>query len=138
MITVKKNTGFQIVPEGEQILKVTSVQLLPSGRPQEVEIRYSHANGSTLRESFSFSKEKAMDILGQRCNIALGGNVPEGTEISESTLPDIFMGKSFEVMVKHVKKDTKTYANIHYYKSLVEVEDEEDDDEELDDEEDDL
>jgi len=119
MIKIQKVSEFKQVPEGEQILKVTSVKLLPSGRPQELEIKYSHESGATLQEKFKFSNEKAMNILGQRCNIALGGEVPEGTEISESTLPDIFSGKSFNVMIKITEKDGKKYSNIHYYKSLV-------------------
>lgn len=127
-ITIKKS-GYQLVPEGEQILTVTSVKLLPSGRPSLVEFVYSAENGATLREQLKFDHPVAVDILGKRCDVALGGTAEEGTEISPDDLEGLFLGKTFKAMIKH-SEGTKggTFANIKYLIELVEDEEVEEDD----------
>ena len=140
MIKIAKS-GFKMVPEGEQVITVKSVKALPSARPQVIEFEWVHANGGTIKESFKTSVPKAMEILGKRCDIALDGKMPEGTEISENDLPDIFNGKTFTALIvhNHVKgndgKD-KTFVNIKYLMRLIggpedtpeEYEEDEDDD----------
>jgi hypothetical protein len=123
MIRITKG-GFKMVPEGEQVLTVKSVKALPAARPQVIEFEWVHADGGTIKESFKTSVPKAMEILGKRCDIALDGKLPEGTEISENDLPDIFNGKSFTAFVvhNHVKGNDgneRTFANIKYLINLV-------------------
>lgn len=117
-IQTQKST-FKMVPEGEQELVVTDVKLVPSGKPQMVEFHYKHENGATLRERFDFAHPIAMTILGKRCDIALGGSVPEGTEIDSSDLPEMFLDKAVVAQVVHKEgKDGRTYANISYLISV--------------------
>ena len=123
MIKIAKS-GFKMVPEGEQVLTVKSVKVLPSARPQVIEFEWVHANGGTIKESFKISVPVAMDILGKRCDIALNGMMAEGTEISENDLPDIFKGKTFTAFVVHhhvTGNDGKdrTFANIKYIIDLL-------------------
>ena len=101
MNIIIKKSGYQLVPEGEQILTVTSVKLLPSGRPSLVEFTYSAENGATLREQLKFDHPVAVDILGKRCDVALGGTAEEGTEISPDDLEGLFLNKTFKAMIKH-------------------------------------
>jgi hypothetical protein len=123
MIKIAKS-GFKMVPEGEQVLTVKSVKALPSARPQVIEFEWVHADGGIIKETFKTSVPKAMDILGKRCDIALNGKLPEGTEISEHDLPDIFNGKTFTAFVVHnhvTGNDGKdrTFVNIKYIIDLV-------------------
>lgn len=123
MIKIAKS-GFKMVPEGEQVITVKSVKALPSARPQVIEFEWVHADGGTIKETFKTSVPKAMDILGKRCDIALNGKLPEGTEISENDLPDIFNGKTFTALIvhNHVKGDDgneRTFVNIKYLIDLV-------------------
>lgn len=123
MIKITKN-AFKLVPEGEQVLTVKSVKVLPSARPQVIEFEWVHANGGTIKESFKTSVPKAMDILGKRCDIALNGRLPEGTEISEHDIPDIFCGKTFTAFVVHNRVtgndgNERTFVNIKYLIDLV-------------------
>jgi len=123
MIKIAKS-GFKMVPEGEQVITVKSVKALPSARPQVIEFEWVHANGGTIKESFKTSVPKAMEILGKRCDIALDGKMPEGTEISENDLPDIFNGKTFTALIVHnvVKGNDgndKTFVNIKYLMRLI-------------------
>lgn len=140
MIKIAKS-GFKMVPEGEQVITVTSVKALPARRPEVIEFEWVHANGATIREKFKTSVPKAMEILGKRCDIALDGKMPEGTEISENDLPDIFNGKTFTALIVHNHIEgndgnDKTFVNIKYLMTLVgspedtpeEYEEDEDDD----------
>ena len=76
MIKITKN-GFKLVPEGEQVLTVTSVKALPARRPEVIEFEWAHADGGVIKETFKTSVPKAMEILGKRCDIALNGRLPE-------------------------------------------------------------
>ena len=126
---VIKKSGYQLVPEGEQILTVTSVKLLPSGKPSLVEFMYRADNGATLREQLRFDHPVAVDILGKRCDVALGGTAEEGTEIEPEELEDLFLGKKFKAMIKHTQgKKGGTFANIKYLIELVKDEEVEGDD----------
>lgn len=130
LIKTKKG-GFQLVPEGKQILHVDSVELVPSGKPSMVKFVFSCPQGGTIKESQSFSNPIALDILGKRCDIALGGTVDEGTEIEPSDLEGLFLDKTFEAMIVHKNGKTNpdaVFANISYFISLVPDEEEEDDD----------
>lgn len=132
MIIKTAKNKFQMVPEGQQQLKVTKVELLPSGKPQNVKFTYKHANGGTLLETLKLSHPVASDILGQRCDIALGG-VAEGTPIDLADVPAMFLNKIVTAQIVHnvVEGDdgkTRTYANIKY---ITEVQEEEDGTEEL-------
>jgi hypothetical protein len=115
--TMKSN--FAMVPEGEQILTVTTAKLVPSGKPQMVQFVFTHASGAKIPETFKFSSEKGMAILGKRCDIATGGTLPEGSDIDERDIPAMFMGKTFKAEVVHNLSGGKTYSNIKYLKSLV-------------------
>ena len=128
MLTIRKNTGFKLMPEGENVVTVTKAQLVPSGKPKQVEFEYTSEDNTTLRETVRLNHPVALEILGKRCDIALGGSLPEGTEISEAQIPEIFLGKTFVVVVKHTQSGDKTYANIKYMKSLVETESSDEDD----------
>lgn len=116
--TVK--SGFKLVPEGTQIVHVDSVTLLPSGRPSMVEFVFSHDNGGFIKDRLSFTHPVAVDILGKRCDIALGGKAEVGTEINPEDLEGLFLGKHFEVVIKH-KEGNKggTFANISYMTKMV-------------------
>ena len=128
--TIKTSKGgFKRVPEGEQELVVTDVKLVPSGKPQKVLFEYSHESGATLKESFSFTQPMQAKILGTRCDLALDGKVPEGTEIEVTDLPEMFLGKHLIAMIKHhVTDDNKTYVNIKWVESFFDeqIESEED------------
>lgn len=127
-ITIKKS-GYQLVPEGEQILTVTSVKLLPSGKPSLVEFTYRADNGATLREQLKFDNPVAVDILGKRCDVALCGTAEEGTEISPDELEGLFLNKRFKAMIKHNEgKKGGIFANIKYLIELVKDEEAEEDD----------
>jgi hypothetical protein len=127
-ITIKKS-GYQLVPEGEQILTVTSVKLLPSGRPSLVEFMYIADYGATLKEKLKFDHPVAVEILGKRCDVALGGTAEEGTEISPDDLEGLFLGKRFKAMIKHNQGSKGgTFANIKYLIELVEDEEAEEND----------
>ncbi len=130
MIKTRKGT-FAIAPEGEQLIVTTEVKLVPSGRPQQVDFVHKHANGAIIKESFKFSNEVAMDILGKRCDIATGGKLPEGSDIDERDVPDMFLGKTFKVEIVHKPVGDKTFANIRYFKSLVDDGDVAGDDDDL-------
>lgn len=122
-----KKGGFALVPAGEQTLTVTSVKLVPSGKPQMVEFVHKHDSGATIKETLKFSNDIALDILGKRCDIALNGTQPEGTDIEYDELEDIFLNKTFVVEVVHKEgTEGRTFANIRYVKSLVETADEDD------------
>lgn len=128
MLTIRKNTGFKLMKEGENLVVVTKVELVPSGKPIQVKFEYTNEDDVVLKETVKLNHPVALEILGKRCDIALGGTMAEGTEIQESQIPDIFLGKTFLIVVKHVTKGDKTYANMSYIKELIEtVEDEEDD-----------
>lgn len=123
MIKITKN-GFKLVPEGEQVLTVTSVKALPARRPEVIEFEWAHADGGVIKETFKTSVPKAMEILGKRCDIALNGRLPEGTEISEHDIPDIFYGKTFTAFVVHNHVtgndgNERTFVNIKYIIDLV-------------------
>lgn len=121
--------GFKVVPEGDQLLTVTKVELVPKGRPIQVNFEYVNADGIVLKERLQFTNEVAVDILGKRCDIALGGAVEAGTSIEENQLPDMFMGKTFLALIKHNEgKKGGTFANISYFKELVDNGEGDDDD----------
>lgn len=122
-ITIRKS-GFALVPEGRQLVHVDEVKLVPSGRPQMVEFKYSHANGGTIKETLKFDHPVAVDILGKRCDIAMGGSAEEGTEIEPEDLEGLFLDKTFEAEIKHTEgKNGGTFANIKYLTKLVSEED---------------
>lgn len=123
MIKVKKG-GFTLVPEGRQIVRVDSVELKPKDKPQVVEFVYSHEEGGMIKETFKFDSPLSVDILGKRCDIALNGTAEEGTEIAPEDLKELFLGKKFEVEIRH-REGTKggTFANIKYMIRLLEDED---------------
>jgi hypothetical protein len=132
-ITIRKS-GFALVPEGKQLVHVDEVNLVPSGRPQMVEFKYSHANGGTIKEILKFDHPVAVDILGKRCDIAMGGTAEEGTEVEPEDLKDLFLGKTFEAEIKHTEgKKGGIFANIKYLTKLVSTDVEETDDEDDDD-----
>jgi len=123
IIKTSKPKGFTLVPEGRQIVHVDSVKLVPSGKPQMVEFIYSHESGGIIKETLKFDHPVALDILGKRCDIAMGG-LPEDTEIQTDELESIFNGKTFEVEVKHTEgKSGGTFANIKYMVKLISSED---------------
>jgi len=119
MLTIKKYTGFKMMPEGENLVTITKVQLQPPAKPVQVCFEYVNENGATLKETLNFRNEIALDIIGKRCDVALNGALADGTPIEEKQLPEIFLGKKFIAVVKHVEKGDKTYANISYLKELV-------------------
>lgn len=116
---VVKGGSFKLVPEGRQLLTVTEVELVPRDKPMKVLFKYSHESGATLRESFKLNEPKAQEILGIRADIATNGNLEAGTELSVTDIPDLFLGKTFDVTIVHKVYNDKTYANIKYYNSLV-------------------
>lgn len=132
-IKTTKNSGFKRVPEGRQDLLITKVELVPSGKPQKAIFHYEHDSGATMRESFSFSNKVAVEILGKRCDLLYNSEIPEGTEIDATDLPNMFVGKITTAEIKHNESNGKTYANIKYVESFrdsenaVVVDDEDDD-----------
>lgn len=134
--TTKGN--FKKVPTGKQVLYITDVKLVPSGKPQMVEFYYSHESGATLKETLKFNHPVASDILGQRVDTLYNGTMKEGTEIDTSDLPTMFNHKGVNAFIKHVEGKTdgelngKIYVNIGYVESYFEypktVDEEADDD----------
>lgn len=125
MIIRTSKQMFKLVPEGQQDLLVTKVELLPSGKPQTVKFTYTHEDGGTLLENLNLTHPVANNILSQRCDMALGG-VPEGTPVELSTVPDLFLGKIVTAMIVHNhgkgENADKVYANIKYVMDIREGE----------------
>lgn len=129
-LTTKKST-FKLVPEGDIELQVTNVSVKPQGNPQVVEFNYSHKGGGTIKETMELNKEIVQQILGKRVDVALGGDVPEGTEFDIFDVVPMFQGKSVIAHVEHnvVEKngEKRTYANIKYITDVFGGEEEDDD-----------
>jgi len=132
MIIKTTKSSFKMVPAGEQDLTVTDVKLVPSGKPQMIQFEYAHDNGGTLKETLKLDNDMSLKILGKRCDLALNGKMPEGTEIDINEIPDMFKGKILRAFIVHkeVEKDgkTNTYANIRYVMEIFGLPEEEEDD----------
>jgi len=133
MIKIQKSK-FKLVPAGDRTMTVTKVDLLPPKHPIAIKMTFTDCEGAgTIIDNTKLSNSIACQILGGKCDVALGGKLPEGSDIDENDIPDMFMGKTFIVHVKHTasKKDPDMmYANVSYLKELVDapVADDEDDD----------
>lgn len=122
---IKTTKGtFKMIPEGDQTLFVKDVKLVPAGRPQYVEFYYEHADGGNARDRLDLNHPIAVSILGKRMDVALKGEVEEGTEFELEEVIPMFKGKYVKARVEHNKVGDKTYANIKY---IAEVWEEEDD-----------
>lgn len=128
MIIKTKKSTFVLIPEGKQELFITDVKLVPSGKPQMIEFYYEHENGGTMKETLRLDHPVAVSILSQRCALALGDDVPEGTEIDVNDIPGMFIGQIIVARVEHNESEkdgkTRTYANI---KGVFEIREREDD-----------
>lgn len=122
---------FTLVPDGKQILEITSAKALPSGKPQSIEIEWVHKNGGKLKSKYDFANDKALFALSFLLKNAFG-NIDEFDTVM---LPQL-VKMQFEVEVKHDVKDstrregeTVTFANIQKVLGKVNVvADEEDND----------
>lgn len=140
MFITTTKSDFKLLPEGENLLKITSVKLLPSGKPQKVEMTYSSPEG-TLTESFDLNVKIGREKLGKRCDVLYHGDLPEGTAIEVTDIPDLFLGKIANVVIKHnaSKKDpTRMFANIYFIKEFLEDQSASEAEEDLAEDEDDL
>ena len=137
---------FKLVPAGENVpLRVTSVELKPKARPQNIVVTFKHENGGTCTSNYGLQytkgstepelKEKssfpfsclARCCLGDIDDVSLSDDLPK------------FVDKLIECEVTHTEPNDKgyVYANVRKTKKLI-VEEEVVADPLDDDEEDDL
>lgn len=113
-IKLSNNTGFSIVPEGEQILEITKCVALPSGNPKFIEVEYKHSNGGTIKSTFDLANEKGLTVFSILVSKLLGANTIFNTDDCKD-----LVNKKVKVEIAHTnvpsKKDpekTLTFANI--------------------------
>lgn len=141
---------FKLVPAGEDvILTITSAKAMPKAKPSKIEVVFTHANGSTIKQTYDLVKKtKKTDknpiglvLFSILARTALGNSSLKDFSLSKD-LPKL-VDKSIVCEVKHSDpKDNEkgyVYANIKRIirladdseadtpKEIEEVEDEEDD-----------
>lgn len=97
MIKFNLSGGFKKVPEGEQILTITTCEPTPSGNPTGMKMVYTHADGSSIQETISF--DKALWKISQICNVVFGAQ--QDQEMSVDDVAKSLKGKSIKVEVVH-------------------------------------
>lgn len=141
-IKLTENT-FTLVPEGEEVLTITSAKAMPKAKPSKIEVIFTHANGGTIKQTYDLNKKlKATDkapiglvLFSILARTALADSSLEDFSISKD-LPKL-VDKNIVCKVKHSEPTEKgyVYANIERILKLadgqpqaeVETEDEEDD-----------
>lgn len=111
---LKENTGFVRVPEGEQIITITSAKAVPSGKPQYIEVEFEHANGGKVKSTYDLAKE-----MGQIIFSILLRNTIGAIKTFDTDNVGLLVGKSIVAEIAYTKAVNKndptktvTFVNI--------------------------
>lgn len=108
------STGFKLIPEGNQTLKIISAEVTPKAKPKQLELKFQHQNGGTNERSYDWSKDIELFLMTLIVRFALGDMDEFDTDNANE-----LVGKYVEVLVEHTIKDstkkageTVTFANV--------------------------
>ncbi len=114
------NKEFPQVPEGERILEVIEASVIPSGAPQQLQIRLKDIEtGATTLKSWKFSSSGQLYYMGKFLEIALG--LKDGDEFDTKDVNKL-VGMRFNTTVSHSEYNGRMYANIDTFNSKVDTE----------------
>ena len=72
-VKVNLQGNFKTVQEGERILEITDAKATPSGKPEKLQLNMKDVqDGASLLNSYTFSNETSVWLMGMMLNTALG------------------------------------------------------------------
>lgn len=131
IINLSENKGgFTLVPQGEQILTVTSAKAVPTARPETIVIEFSAPNGGTVKSNFDLNRESSMVPLSIFIRLVFDNQSLSTFDTAQ--LPQC-VGKKIKAEIKHTIKDrisngvkvegqTSTFANISKFLEAIKEE----------------
>ena len=109
-VKVNLQGNFKTVQEGERILEITDAKVTPSGKPEKLQLNMKDVqDGASLLNSYTFSNETSVWLMGMMLNTALG--IEDGGEFDTKDAAKL-IGIQLLCEVKHSEYNGKTYANI--------------------------
>lgn len=129
IIELSEQVKFELVPEGEQELKIVSVEAKPKARPQIISVVYEHANGGIITVNYDLfkkikTKKGTMMQIGlvqfsELARVALGDDKLKEFSISKD-LPKL-ENVTIKATVKHTEPNEKGYVYANIKKILEKV-----------------
>lgn len=112
--------NYQLVPEGEVVLKIKSAKAVPAANPRKIIVELESFNGGSTKETYDLSNKTAVFAFTMLLSKATGYT---GANIDLDTLGDVMNNKFVKCEVKHtvtdkvkdgvlVPNETTTFVNI--------------------------
>ena len=94
-------SSFKLMEKGPNTLKIVEAKAVPSGKPQNIEIKFEDRHGTTMTATYRFTNDKAMFVL----SLILRSFFGEIVEFDTNMVGEL-VGEYLDVEIKHITKDS--------------------------------
>lgn len=101
-----RTTGFSLMKEGRQILKVTHVEVKPRRNPKYVHVTCINEEGETIKNRWDITNEKQEPMFYLFYNLGCGLELEDGFADT-----DAMRGCFIDITIKHVTLDGDTVVD---------------------------
>lgn len=109
MTTIKLTRNqFDIMPAGEQNVRISKVEALPPYNPTMIEMTIEDSKGTNLRSTFKFDNDVSMYVFS-----LIVRSLFENDEIDEIQVSDLpkLVNQFLKVEIKHTQKQSMKYPD---------------------------
>lgn len=111
-----KSSGFEKMPAGVTILKVTKMKPIQAmGKLKEYKAEFEDAKGRKVWNNYTMNKNNSWYLPSMRALYSMLKTGCNLTENAEGEIePEDAVGKYFVAKIKHTEKGDNTYVNLGY------------------------
>lgn len=93
----REKKAFVLMPAGRQVIKVTSVEMMPKGNPKNISIRAENADGIEIRNKWNIANDKQEAMFWLFYNLGCGLDADDEGFVD----PMAMKGRFAEIEVTH-------------------------------------
>lgn len=107
LLNLNTERTFKTIPEGDVLVTIKEAKVVPSGAPQQVQLKFVDKDGASMLKNYKFENSGAMYYFS-RLLVALG--IGDGETFDTNDIGKL-INRDVIATIKHTEYNGRTYAD---------------------------